>query len=254
VEPSLTSLWLSTVFGGDATPGPPLPGGLDVDVAIVGAGYTGLWTAYYLTEADPSLRIAVVEAETVGFGASGRNGGWCSGLLPQSPSALARRYGHPAALALVRAMRSTVDEVGRVAAGEGIDCHYAKGGTLTLVRSPAQRDRARAEVDEDRAFDADLKWLDAGAARKRCGATGLLGATYTPHCAAIHPAKWSTAWPGSCAVAGCRSTSRPRPPRSGPGRPTPVVGSCGPRSWSGPPRRTPWTCPACTATWCRSTR
>ena len=121
----------------------PLPGDLDVDVAIVGAGFTGLWTAYYLAEADPSLRIAVLEAETAGFGASGRNGGWCSALFPTSLSSLATLGDRASALAQHAAMRDTVDEVGRVLAAEGIDAHWAKGGTITLVRSPAQLTRAR---------------------------------------------------------------------------------------------------------------
>ncbi len=185
------SLWLDSV-GETITPGPPLPGDVDVDVAIVGAGYTGLWTAYYLAVADPTLRIAVVEAEFAGYGASGRNGGWCSALFPQSVGALARRHGRDRAVALGRAMQSTVDEVGRVAAAEGIDCHFAKGGTVTLARTPVQLLRARSEVEQSRAFgfdEADLRLLDADEAARRCGATAVLGATYTPHCAAIHPAR-----------------------------------------------------------------
>ena len=181
------SYWMSSVDD-QLIPQPTLDGDLDVDVAIVGAGYTGLWTAYYLTEADPSIRVAVLEAEIAGYGASGRNGGWCSALLPQSPAGMARRHGRAAAIALHRAMESTVDEVGRVARVEGIDCHYAKGGTVTLARNPAQRVRAMAEVAEAQAFGLDLEWLDAPAAGQRCGASGVLGATYTPHCAAIHPA------------------------------------------------------------------
>jgi glycine/D-amino acid oxidase-like deaminating enzyme len=182
------SYWMSTVDD-DLTPRPALDGDLDVDVAIVGAGYTGLWTALYLARADPGLRVAVVEAEVAGFGASGRNGGWCSALFPQSVPALARRHGRPAALALYRAMTATVDEVGRVAAEEGIDCHFAKGGTVVLARNAAQWARARAEVDEAREFGLDLSLLGADEARARCGATDVLGATYTPHCAAIHPAR-----------------------------------------------------------------
>jgi glycine/D-amino acid oxidase-like deaminating enzyme len=189
VEPALNgppSFWLSTF---DLTPRAPLPGDMDVDVAIVGAGFTGLWTAYYLASADPSLRIAVVEAEVAGFGASGRNGGWCSALFPVSPMALARRHGRPAALALTRAMESTVDEVGRVAAAEGIDCHFAKGGTVTLARTAVQEARAHASVEEESAFGIDVSWLPAAEARSRCGATSVRGGVYTPHCAAIHPGR-----------------------------------------------------------------
>jgi len=180
------SYWLSTE---DLTPRPPLPGDTDVDVVIVGAGFTGLWTAYYLAQADPSARIAVVEAGVAGFGASGRNGGWCSALFPVSPTALARRHGRPAALTMTRAMESTVDEVGRVAAAEGIECDFAKGGTVVVARTPAQEARARAEVEEAASFDIALEWLDADAARNRCGATEVRGGVYTPDCAAIHPGR-----------------------------------------------------------------
>jgi glycine/D-amino acid oxidase-like deaminating enzyme len=164
---------------------------LDVDVCIVGAGFTGLWTAHSLVTADPSLRVAVLEREVAGFGASGRNGGWCSALFATSDAALARRHGLEAMHAMRRAMQETVDVVGKTAADEGIDCHYAKGGTVVLVRSEAQRARTQAELDEARALgfgEDDLRWLDAAEALAMVGATEVLGATYTPHCAALQPA------------------------------------------------------------------
>jgi glycine/D-amino acid oxidase-like deaminating enzyme len=185
------SLWLDTVPG-PLTPSEPLPGDLDVDVAIVGAGLTGLWTAYYLASAQPGLRIAVCEREIAGFGASGRNGGWCSALFPASLAKLARMAGRDAAVAMYRAMQSTVDEVGRVAAAEGIDCHWSKGGTVQLARSATQRERAQAEVAEAREFgfgEEDLRLLTADEALAMVGADSVLGGTYTPHCAAIHPAR-----------------------------------------------------------------
>ncbi|MDQ2959415.1 MAG: FAD-binding oxidoreductase, partial [Actinomycetota bacterium] len=80
------------------------------DVAIIGAGYTGLWTAYYLSLADPGLRIAIVEAEVAGFGASGRNGGWCSGLYPVSLATLSVEHGRDQAVRQYRAMQATVTE------------------------------------------------------------------------------------------------------------------------------------------------
>ena len=186
VVTGVPGFWLS---GADLTPRAALPGDTDVDVAIVGAGFTGLWTAYYLAETDPSLRIAVLEARVAGFGASGRNGGWCSALFPVSPATLARRHGRAAATAMVRAMASTVDEVGRVAAAEGIDCHFAKGGTVTLARNPAQVARARSAIESERAFGVDQTWLSAAEATARCGATSVLGGVFTPDCAAIHPGR-----------------------------------------------------------------
>jgi glycine/D-amino acid oxidase-like deaminating enzyme len=185
------SFWLDTVPGA-LDPGPPLPGDRDVDVAIVGAGFTGLWTAYYLSLADPGLRIAICEKEIAGFGASGRNGGWCSALFPASLAKLERMAGRSQAVAMHRAMQHTVDEVGRAAAAESIDCHWAKGGTVQIARSVTQLDRAAAEVREASEFGFgpdDLRLLTADEARGLAGATGVLGGTFTPHCAAIHPAR-----------------------------------------------------------------
>jgi glycine/D-amino acid oxidase-like deaminating enzyme len=166
-----------------------LPGSASADVAIVGAGYTGLWTAYYLLGADPSLRVALVEQEIAGFGASGRNGGWCSALFPVSASRLAGEHGRDAAVAQYRAMRDSVAEVVRVAATERIEADAALGGTVVLARTEPQLRRARAAVDEAREFGVDMELLDAESARRRLAATSVVGGTYTPHCAAIHPAK-----------------------------------------------------------------
>ncbi|HEY3090434.1 MAG TPA: FAD-binding oxidoreductase [Jatrophihabitantaceae bacterium] len=166
-----------------------MPGDTTVDVAVVGAGFTGLWTAYYLLGADPSLRVALVEQAYAGFGASGRNGGWCSALFPVSAAALAREHGHDAAVAHYAAMRDSVAEVVRVAHTEGIDADIAVGGTVVLARSWPQLDRARAEVAEAREFGIELGLLDAGAAQHRLNASSVLGGTFTPDCAAIHPGK-----------------------------------------------------------------
>jgi len=182
------SLWLDTVPG-SLEPRPALDTDRTVDVAIIGAGYTGLWTAYYLRAADPALRIAIVETEIAGFGASGRNGGWCSALYPVRISTLATEAGRAAAVAQYCAMQDAVDEVERVAATEPIDADIARGGTVVLARTPTQLLRARDEVDEYREFGLDLELLDAAAAQQRLAATSVLGATFTPHCAAIHPAK-----------------------------------------------------------------
>lgn len=182
------SLWMQSAPG-SLEPRAALPGDTTADVAIVGAGYTGLWTAYYLLAADPSLRVAVLEAEIAGFGASGRNGGWCSALYPVSMSTLAAEVGRDAAIAQYRAMQGAPAEVARMCAAEGIDADLAMGGTVVLARSGAQLSRARAQAAQARGYELDIALLDADAARSRLNATCVLGATYTPHCAAIHPGK-----------------------------------------------------------------
>ena len=174
---------------GPLEPRPGLGGDLEVDVVIVGAGFTGLWSAYYLHELDPTLRIAILEAEIAGFGASGRNGGWCSALFPISATALARESGRDAAIAQYAAMRASVDEVARVVAAETLDVDLARGGTVVLARSAAQLQRAQHEVTESTEFELGTTLLDADQARARLAATDVQGATFTPHCSVLHPAK-----------------------------------------------------------------
>ena len=131
------SYWLETC-GEDLTPRTKLDGSIDVDVAILGAGYSGLWTAYYLQALEPSLKIAIIEKVIAGFGASGRNGSWCTCHFPTSYGAIAAHRGRDAAVALYRAMAGAVDEVARVATAEGIDIHFERGGGMTVARGPQQ--------------------------------------------------------------------------------------------------------------------
>ena len=170
------SFWHDTVPD-DLTPRDPLPGDLVADVAIIGGGLTGLWTAYYLLEADPTLDIVVLEKNIAGYGASGRNGGWCSALFPASTAALERRHGLNAALAMRRAMIATVGEVGRVTAAEGIDCDFELGGTIAYARTAVQQRAARAEIAEAAHYGVDAIELRAD------------GGTFDPACARLHPAK-----------------------------------------------------------------
>jgi glycine/D-amino acid oxidase-like deaminating enzyme len=169
---------------------PPLPGDRDADVCIVGAGYTGLWTAYYLMRADPRLRIVVLESKFAGFGASGRNGGWLSGLVPGDRNAMARQYGRDRVVAWQRALNEAVDEVIDVAAREGIDAGIVKGGTLDIARNRAQAARLAAAVEEERKWQVDgIEPLTAAEAAKRIEFDAVVSASFTPHCARIQPAR-----------------------------------------------------------------
>jgi glycine/D-amino acid oxidase-like deaminating enzyme len=169
------SFWHDSVDD-DLTPRAPLPGSVEADVAIIGGGLTGLWTAYYLLKASPTLRVVVLEKEFAGFGASGRNGGWCSALFPRSTASLERAHGREAALAMRRAMIGTVDEVARVTALEGVDCDFAKGGTVAFARTPVQARAADAEVAEAAEYGVDpLERRESS--------------VFDPNCARVHPAK-----------------------------------------------------------------
>lgn len=180
---------ISHWFDGTPAPRAPLPGDRDADVCIVGAGYTGLWTAYYLKRADPGLRVVVLEARFAGFGASGRNGGWLSGLVPGDRNAMAKQYGRDSVVAWQRALNDAVDEVAVVADREGIDAGIVKGGTMEIARNRAQAGRLAAALDEEREWGNDgVVALTGAEAAQRIRFAGLVSAYHTPHCARIQPA------------------------------------------------------------------
>jgi glycine/D-amino acid oxidase-like deaminating enzyme len=159
-------------------------------VCIVGAGYTGLWTAYYLKQLDPTLRIVVLEARFAGFGASGRNGGWLSGLVPGDRLAMAQRYGRDRVVAWQQALNDAVDEVIAVAAREGIDAGIVKGGTLEIARTPAQAGRLAAAIDEEREWGVSgIEPLTTAESGERIRFADVVSAYHTPHCARIQPAR-----------------------------------------------------------------
>jgi glycine/D-amino acid oxidase-like deaminating enzyme len=179
----LPSLWLETCED-DLTPRPALPDNITADVAIVGAGFTGLWTAHHLLRHGPDLRVAVIERQIAGWGASGRNGGWCSALFPAPWSRFAREHGADAARRMEAALQRTVDDIGTWCREHDVDAHYVKGGTLSLARGPAQV----ARLKQDGPGHAGT-WLNATEARDRIAAADVDGASYTRHCAAVHPGR-----------------------------------------------------------------
>jgi len=184
------SFWLETA-GEDLAPRPSLDGPAEADVAILGAGFTGLWTAYYLLSREPSLRVVVLEAEIAGFGASGRNGAWCSSGFPVSPGELQRRFGREATRELLIEMRGAVDEVGRVAAAEEIDAQFFRGGQLRVARGPSQLPSIERAYESFRGLglERDVRLLDADETTRRVRITDARGALFNPHCATIHPAR-----------------------------------------------------------------
>lgn len=168
----------------------PLPGDRDADVCIVGAGYTGLWTAYYLKRADPGLRVVVLEARFAGYGASGRNGGWLSGLVPGDRHAMAAQYGRDSVVAWQRALNDAVDEVVEVTDREGIDAGIVKGGTLEIARNPAQAGRLAKALEDERYWGIDgVESLTKAESAQRIRFADVVSAYHTPHCARIQPAR-----------------------------------------------------------------
>lgn len=212
---------------------PPLAGEHTADVVIVGGGFTGMWTAYYLTRTDPDLRVIVVEAGRVGFGASGRNGGWCSALFPAEPHRVAAAFGIEAATQMQSAMHQTVAEVGRVVAAEAIDCDWAQGGSVYLARSDVQVQRAADYVAEMATYGfgpGDYRELNATEARARAAATDVLGGVYTPHCAAVDPLRLLRGVTAAAMAAGVQVYEGSRVTAIEPGRVVTAVGSVNARS------------------------
>ena len=188
------SFWLETC-GDDLTPRPPLDGAAEVDVAILGAGFTGLWTAYHLLKRDPSLDMLVVEKEIAGFGASGRNGGWCFSGFPVEPAVLTKRHGRDAARAVSLAMADSVDDVGRVCADEGIDAHYAHGGELEVARADYDLPKVEEMYEGYRSLGLTdrVALLDADEIAERLRVPGAVGAFWNRDGAAIQPARLARA-------------------------------------------------------------
>ena len=223
LDPTTPGAWSGLSFWHDSLepddsghPRAPLGGNVDADVAIVGAGFTGLWTAYYLARLDPTLRVVVVERETAGFGASGRNGGWCVGEQAAPLPSLERSAGPGAAARMVRAVQGCVDEVGSVVEAESIDCGFAKGGALILASTPTQLRRLEKRVHayEKHGLGDSYQLLDADATERIVRATGVIGSQRALHAAAVHPARLARGVAQRPNAEVCRSTNRLRSARS----------------------------------------
>ncbi|MFG2365497.1 NAD(P)/FAD-dependent oxidoreductase [Streptomyces mirabilis] len=182
---------ISFWYADDGLPEPrePLSGDATADVVIVGGGYTGLWTAYYLKKAAPFLRVTVLEQKFCGYGASGRNGGWLyNGIAGRDR--YAKLHGHEAAVRLQKAMNETVDEVVRVTAEEGIEADVHQGGVLEVAYTPAQLARLKAFHEHELSYgEKDRELYGARETVERVRVADAVGSTWTPHGARLHPVK-----------------------------------------------------------------
>ena len=185
------SLWFDQI-GDELRYRSPLTGNQDCDVAIVGAGFTGLWTAYYLSVNAPQLRVVVLESVTVGFGASGRNGGWAGGGIAGSSHRYAKRHGWEAVRRAVAESNSAVGEIGSVIRAEEMDCDYSQQGTLVAATSGPQAARLQSWFDDQRALGI-LGEGERLLSPDECGQFANVASTragfYTPYCAGIQPVR-----------------------------------------------------------------
>jgi len=186
------SYWLTTR---PYQPGPALAGDLEVDVAIVGAGFTGLSTAHFLKLDDPTLRVALLESEVVGFGASGRNGGFNMTLFGLTLGITALRFGRARAREAQLYMERAVDLVRDLVRDLKLDCDYEHPGFLRVATSPKYRARILHELELAQALGlTGLEWLEKDALERQVRSPLYLGAWWEPRCGILNPAKLAWAW------------------------------------------------------------
>lgn len=184
------SLWLDGIDDSLA-PRAALKTDTSVDVAIIGGGFTGLWTAYSLLIKNPAMRVAIVEKEIVGFGASGRNGGWASALFAGSREAMAKTQGVEGVLRMNQAMIESINDIERTCIREGIDASFLRGGTLTVSRAPTQDARVNASIEDDRIWgiaEQDSRFFTKTQCDEMIRVAGSRNGVFTPNCARINPA------------------------------------------------------------------
>ncbi|MFM7783980.1 MAG: NAD(P)/FAD-dependent oxidoreductase, partial [Gammaproteobacteria bacterium] len=183
------SFWYADI--GMPSPRAALDGDVTADVCIVGAGYTGLWTAWYLKQAQPALDVLVVEKDFAGFGASGRNGGWLTGGFAWNHARYAESGAEAGVRAMVQAMNGTVDEVLRVARAERIEADILPTEELMVATNRAQFERLQAEVAHRRHWGEQDRVHAIGAAETvaRVRIPGALGAMVVEQVARVQPAK-----------------------------------------------------------------
>ena len=151
----------------------PLKKTEEIDVAIIGAGFTGLWSAYHLLSNNPDLKIAIIEKERVGFGASGRNGGWVSALYPSGIGADE----------VIPHLVQSINEIGIFSSKYAPDANFRKGGTVTFARNKGQLKRLKHDI-------GSATFLDKSETEEKVKVDGALGSLFNTDCATIHPGRF----------------------------------------------------------------
>ena len=184
------SLWLEEC--GPVSPRAALEEQVHAETVIIGAGYTGLWTAYYLLKESPGMKVVILESEVAGFGASGRNGGWCNATMAGlSVSGMEKKWGAAATIAIIRELRGTLDEISLVMDRENIDADLVREGVLRVAigkhEIPAIEHKFK-ELESLGLIDGH-RLLDREGTREIVGIQGVEGAFHDPFVQTIHPAK-----------------------------------------------------------------
>lgn len=205
IDPAPSSWWFEDALRQEA--GSPtasaLTGHLDVDVVIVGGGYTGLWTALALKERRPSLSVALIEASLCGAGASGKNGGKVHGYWASLPG-METSIGPDAALAIARAGTRAQDGIRAFATAPGRDVWWRESGNLRVSAAPAQDSKIQKFVETARRLgvgDTAIA-LTAEELASRCRSPAFRAGIYFPEGANVHPARLARALRAAAIAAG----------------------------------------------------
>lgn len=181
------SFWL---FTDDYTPGSRLDTSTATDVVIVGGGFTGLWTAIMLKEADPSLDVVILEKEVCGFGGSGRNGGFAMTLLDFSLHHLMVNQGAERARAAHVAVAKSVHEIGAFVAKHNIDCEYEQNGYFEIATNKSHLRRLKLDIEAAEKMNLEgWEYRDQASARAVLDSPQVLAGVYEEDCAVLNPAK-----------------------------------------------------------------
>jgi glycine/D-amino acid oxidase-like deaminating enzyme len=175
---------------GHPRPAAPLDRELEADVAIVGGGYTGMWTAWFVSRLEPQARVVVVEAERCGAGPSGRNGGFLNEMWFSLPT-LRQRFGDAAALEVARAAQKAVEGVGRWCEEQGVDAWHRRGGYLQVSTAPFWDDTWREAVEacEELGAPEVCRPVTEAEVRARCASPLFRAGAFYPGAATVHPAR-----------------------------------------------------------------
>jgi glycine/D-amino acid oxidase-like deaminating enzyme len=196
------SFWLDSPDAPE--PAPPLTGALSCDLAVVGAGYTGLWTALLAKEADPSRDVVVIEGHTAGWAASGRNGGFCAASLTHGIANGQQRF--PDELAtLERLGGQNLDAIEAAIGRYGIDCGFERTGALDVATEPHQLEWLHEAVTEATALGHDAVFLDQDAVRAEVNSPTYVGGTWhRDDTALVDPARLAWGLRAACLALGVR--------------------------------------------------
>ncbi len=204
-EAEPTSFWLSAA--GRPEPGPALVGDQPADLVVVGAGYSGLWTALQAKEDDPSRDVVVLESAQVGWAASGRNGGFCVASLTHGFFNGLARF-EPELATLVRLGHENLDGIEATLTRYGIDAEFERTGELSVAVAPWQVDELREAPELARQYGVRMQWRDRDEVQADVHSPTYLGGLFEPESALVHPAKLAWGLADACRSLGVRIHER----------------------------------------------